>query len=69
MELFECATVAWGWLENRWALHLLPLLSGEAPHATQLLPPFVQLEYQSIKRAVLQGMAGHQSNPGDLFSP
>lgn len=36
-------------LEDKWVLHLLPLLSGEAQLASQQLLSWTQLEYQSTR--------------------
>ncbi|KAI7804923.1 putative SCAN domain-containing protein SCAND2P [Triplophysa rosa] len=52
--LFERVAVARGWLDDQWALHLIPLLSGEAQVAAQQLPPENLLVYAELKKAILQ---------------
>lgn len=42
VDLFECVAVAWGWLKNKLALCLLPLLYVEVQCAA------LHLEYQGI---------------------
>ncbi|KAL7889796.1 hypothetical protein AOLI_G00020540 [Acnodon oligacanthus] len=54
VELFERAAGVWGWPIKDWAIRLLPLLTGEAQLAAQQLPAQSQLEYDELKRAVLQ---------------
>ncbi|KAL7890543.1 hypothetical protein AOLI_G00000190 [Acnodon oligacanthus] len=54
VELFERAAGDWGWPKKDWAVRLLPLLTGEAQLAAKQLPAQSQLEYDELKRAVLQ---------------
>lgn len=53
LEPFKDVAAVWEWPEEVWTLQLLHLLLGEAQIATQQLLPQTQLEYSSIKGAVL----------------
>ncbi|KAI7791745.1 putative SCAN domain-containing protein SCAND2P [Triplophysa rosa] len=52
--LFEKAAESSGWPRDRWAIRLLPLLSGESQVAAQQLAPESLLVYDELRRAILQ---------------
>ncbi|XP_046715814.1 zinc finger protein 213-like [Silurus meridionalis] len=54
LKLFERVAVVGEWTGMERALRLLPLLSGEAQLAAQQLPADRMLEYDDLKRAILQ---------------
>ncbi|XP_051519827.1 uncharacterized protein LOC127421099 [Myxocyprinus asiaticus] len=58
LELFECMAQALEWPRVQWAVHLLPLLTGEAQLAAQQLLVDNLLRYPELKKAILQ-QVGH----------
>ncbi|XP_067282486.1 uncharacterized protein [Pseudorasbora parva] len=54
VDLFQKAAEACGWPRAQWPVRLIPLLSGEAQAAAQHLPVANLLDYDDLKRAILQ---------------
>ncbi|XP_067278142.1 uncharacterized protein [Pseudorasbora parva] len=54
VDLFQKAAEACGWPRAQWPVRLIPLLSGEAQAAAQQLPVANLLDYDDLKRAILQ---------------
>ncbi|XP_067312541.1 zinc finger and SCAN domain-containing protein 25-like [Pseudorasbora parva] len=54
IDLFQKAAEACGWPRAQWPVRLIPLLTGEAQAAAQQLPVANLLEYDDLKKAILQ---------------
>ncbi|XP_067305555.1 uncharacterized protein [Pseudorasbora parva] len=54
IELFQKSAEACGWPRAQWPVRLIPLLSGEAQAAAQQLPVANLLDYDDLKRAIIQ---------------
>ncbi|XP_067272616.1 zinc finger protein 444-like [Pseudorasbora parva] len=54
VDLFQKAAEACGWPRAQWPVRLIPLLSGEAQAAAQHLPIANLLDYDDLKKAILQ---------------
>ncbi|XP_067301231.1 uncharacterized protein [Pseudorasbora parva] len=54
IDLFQKAAEACGWPRAQWPVRLIPLLSGEAQAAAQQLPVANLLDYDDLKRAIIQ---------------
>ncbi|XP_067307906.1 NLR family CARD domain-containing protein 3-like [Pseudorasbora parva] len=54
IDLFQKAAEACGWPRAQWPVRLIPLLTGEAQAAAQQLPVANLLDYEDLKRAIIQ---------------
>ncbi len=54
VDLFEKTAEACGWARAHWSVRLIPLLTGEAQVAAQQLTVTNLLDYDDLKRAILQ---------------
>ncbi|XP_067305994.1 zinc finger protein with KRAB and SCAN domains 7-like [Pseudorasbora parva] len=54
VDLFQKAAEACGWPRAQWPVRLIPLLTGEAQAAAQQLPVANLLDYDDLKKAILQ---------------
>ncbi|XP_048048120.1 zinc finger protein 444-like [Megalobrama amblycephala] len=54
LDLFETSAEISGWPRDQWPMRLVPLLSGESQVAAQQLPVRSLLDYNDLKRAIIQ---------------